>query len=69
MATYTYPEFDLPEVNSFQRAALVELREACFDAIPYANWVQVFDGYRWHIIYSWQGVDDYIANSVPLAWE
>lgn len=56
-------------LNSFQRQALTDLREACFDAIPHANWILVSDGHEWEPVFTTQGVDLYIANNVPLTFE
>lgn len=56
-------------LNSFQREALIDLEESGYEARPYANWVIVYDGYRWQDVYTTQGVDSYIADNYPLAYE
>ena len=56
-------------MNSFQRKALIELLEAGFDAYPSGNIVRVTGGYYSEPIYTARGVDDYIANNNPPAYE
>lgn len=56
-------------MNSFQREALIDLCEAGFDAYASGNIVRVKGGYYDQPIYTLQGVDDYITENEPPAYE